>query len=175
MATGGNLYPNWLGSASLSLPTNTITTNVNVQGIGSYTTTVNVVPQILLSSLSSAVLNTDNPSEILSYTIPASGWYKSDWNGTASHASGSNWTSMSQLVWHVKKNGSVQSNTQTLVEPANIAGATVSEFIHIPGMGITQANAGDVFEYTTAATSAGAAITAGFSSGFGWITLQKIA
>ena len=175
MATGaGNLYPNWLGSASLSIPTNNVTTNVTVAG-NSYTTTVNVVPQILLSSISTTTLVTNNPSEILAYTVPASGWYQTTYNCFAYHDSGSNWTSMSQLVWQVKKNNSVQSNTQVLIEPQYTSGASVSEFITLSGSGIVQASSGDLLEWTTDADPVGGDISAGFYSGFGFITLQKIA
>jgi hypothetical protein len=177
MATGGgNLYPNWLGSASLTIPTNSVQTTVTVQGIPSYATTVNVVPQVLLSSISTATLNTADPSEVFSFVVPATGWYKSDWNCTASHVSASNWNSMSQLFWAVYKNGSLLSNTRTLIEPQYNSGASVSEFISMPGVGVFQANAGDILDWVTDADSvSGSPITAGFFSGFGFISLQKIA
>ena len=176
MATGGgNLYPNWLGSASVTLPNNAINTTVNVQGIGTYNTTVNVVPQILLSSISTTVLDTGNPSEILAYVIPVSGWYKADFNCTASHVSASNWNSMSQLFWAVYKNGTLLSNTRTLVEPQYISGASVSEFISLSGSGVFPASAGDILDFVTDADTVNVTpITSGFFSGFGWITLQKI-
>lgn len=176
MATGGgNLYPNWLGAASLTIPTNTVVTNVNVQGIGNYTTTVNVVPQILLSSISTTTLDTNNPSEILSYTVPASGWYKTDYQGRAFHVSASNWNSMTQLTWNITKTpGGVLSNTQVLIEPQYMSGDSVSEFIAVSGSGVFYANLGDVLDFTTDA-NAPSPISTGFSSGFGWITLQKIA
>lgn len=175
MASGGNLYPNWLGSASLSIPTNTINTTVTVPGIGSYATTVNVVPQILLSSISTALLDTNNPSEILALTVSAPGWYKTDYNGFAYHVSASNWTAMSQLIWNVKRNNTTLSNTQTLIEPQYNSGASVSEFITMPGSGVFSANAGDLIEWTTDAdATGGGSINTGFYSGFGYITLQKI-
>ena len=178
MATsGGNLYPNWLGSASLTIPTNTVQTTVSVQGGPSYATSINLVPQILLSSISTATINTADPSEIFSYTVPATGWYKTDFNCTASHVSASNWNAMSQLFWAVYKNGSLQSNTRTLIEPQYISGDSVSEFISLPGVGIIQANAGDILDWALDAnvTGAGTPITTGFFAGFGFITLQKIA
>lgn len=178
MATGGgNLYPNWLGSASLTIPTNTINTNVSVvtqAGVSTYTTRVNVVPDVLLSYRSTTTLDTNNPSELLTYTVPASGWYMTCYNGVASHASGSNWTSIAELNWYVTKNNSVQSNTQFLVEPQYISGYTVSEFISINGGGIVQANTGDSLQWVCDANAL-SPISAGFSGGFGFITLQKIA
>lgn len=176
MATGaGNLYPNWLGTASLTIPNNQVNTTVNVQGIGSYTTPVQVVPQILLSSISTAVLDTNNPSEILSFTVPASGWYQTTYNATASHASVADWTNMSQLVWNVKKNNGVLSNTQLLVKPKQICGASVSEFITISGSGVFPANAGDLLEWQTDADpTTPTPITSNYFSGFNCITIQKI-
>lgn len=175
MATGGgNLYPNWLGSASVTLPNNALNTTVTVQGVGTYNTTVNVVPQILLSSISTAVLNTSDPSEILTYVVPVSGWYKTDYQGRANHVSASNWNAMTQLVWRVDSFAQgVLSNTQTLVEPQYISGDSVSEFICVPGGGVFYAAAGDTLSWTTDG-NAPSPITSGFSSGFGWITLQKI-
>jgi len=178
MATGGgNLYPNWLGSASLTIPTNSINTAVQVYtqaGVSSFTTTVDVVPNILQSFPSTATLNTTNPSEMLAYTVPASGWYNTTFNGLGSHASGSNWTSIPQLTYNVKKNNTVQSNASLLIEPANMSGYTVSEFISVYGGGVVQANKGDVLEWTVD-TYSPSPISAGFFGGFGFITLQKIA
>ena len=176
MATGGgNLYPNWLGSASVTLPNNALNTTVTVPGIGTYTTTVNVVPQILLSSISTAVLVTNNPSEILTYVIPASGWYKTEYQGRASHVSASNWNAMTQFVWRVDSSSlGVLSNTQVLIEPQYMSGDSVSEFICVSGSGVFYAPAGDTCQWTTDA-NAPSPISAGFNSGFGWITLQKIA
>jgi hypothetical protein len=56
---GGNLYPNWLGSASLSIPNNQIIVNGKV---------VNVVPNIFLTNqtISSVTANT----KTLVYTLP---------------------------------------------------------------------------------------------------------
>ena len=170
---GGNLYPNWLGSASLSIPNNSVNTTVSV-GASNYNTTVNLVPITLLASASNQTLDTDNPNEILSYTLPASGLYKTDYQGVASHASGSNWTSMSQLRWYVKVDNALTSNTLLTTEPQYIAGATVSEFINIFGSGVFSANAGQVLDWTVEADAVAGSITTGFSGGFGWITLQKI-
>ncbi len=177
MATGGgNLYPNWLGSASLTLPTNSVNTTVTIPGQSNYTTYVNVVPQVILSSISTTVLNTNNPSEMISYIAPTSGWYKSEWNGSAFHDSASNWNSMAQLTWFMKRNNADMSNTITLIEPQYTCGDTVSERISMPGCGVISANAGDILEWVTDANAVGGGvITTGFSSGFGWITIQKIA
>jgi len=171
---GGNLYPNWLGSASLTVPGNTIVTTTTY-GSSNVTTTVNLVPLTLLTSASNAVLDTDNPSEILGFTVPATGVYKTDYQGVASHDSGSNWTSMSQLRWYVKVDNTLNSNTLLTVEPQYIAGQTVSEFINIFGSGVFSANAGQVLDWTVEADAVAGSITTGFSGGFGWITLQKIA
>lgn len=177
---GGNLYPNWLGSASLSIPTNTINTSISVvtqAGVSTYTTTVDVVPDILLGFRSTTTINTGNPSEMLTYVVPANGWYKTEYLGVASHTgapttwAGSNFT---QLDWYVTKNNSVQSNTATLCQPRYICGDSVSEFISLPGTGIIQANTGDVLQWVTDG-NATPAVTANFFSGFGFITLQKIA
>lgn len=171
---GGNLYPNWLGSATLSFPNNLINTTVTV-GSSNYNTTVNVVPSIVLASASNQTLNTDNPNEILSYTLPATGYYQTTWQGVASHVAGSNWTSMSQLRWYVKVDNTLNSNTMLTIEPQYMGGASTSEFINIFGGGVFSANAGQVLEWTVDADSAGGSITTGFSGGFGFITLQKIA
>lgn len=179
MATGGgNLYPNWLGSASLSIPSNTVNTNISVvtqAGISSYTTTVDVVPQILQAFRSTTVMNTGNPSEMLSYIAPASGWYNTTYNGVGSHVSASNWSSISQLDWGVLVNNGVASNTVFLCQPQNICGDSVSEFITIYGGGPFHANVGDLVQWTVDGnTGGGPAITAGFNIGFGSISIQKI-
>ena len=59
IAGGGNLYPNWLGSASLVIPNNQVVINGKV---------VNVVPTIYLTNqgVSSVVANT----QTLVYTLP---------------------------------------------------------------------------------------------------------
>ena len=173
---GGNLYPNWLGSASLTVPSNTINTSVTVQG-SNYSAAVNIVPQILLSNVSTTTLDTNNPSEVLSYTTPATGWYKTEYQGVGNHASGSNWTSMSQLQWYVKINNSLTSNTLLTVEPQYISGNSVSEYINVFGGGVFYATTGQTLEWTCDAdpVGAGPAINTGFNGGFGWITLQKIA
>lgn len=59
ISAGGNLYPNWLGSASLSIPNNQIVVNGK---------TVNVVPVSYLTnqSISSVTANT----KTLVYTLP---------------------------------------------------------------------------------------------------------
>lgn len=179
MATGGgNLYPNWLGSASLTIPTNSINTSVSVvtqAGISSYTTVVDVVPNILLSSRSTTTLNTANPSELLAYTIPASGWYQTIYGGVASHLAGSNWTSMTQLEWYAKVNNGPQSNTAVLIEPQYMSSDSVSEVCLVTGGGVFQANRGDTVEWTCDANATSGNITAGFFGGFNFITLQKIA
>ena len=172
---GGNLYPNWLGSASLTIPNNTVTTNVTNQG-SNYTTVVNVVPQILLSNVSTTTLNTDNPSEILTFTTAASGWYKTEYQGVASHVAASNWNAMSQLQYFLKVNNTVTSNTMITLDPQYVAGNSVSEFINMYGGGVFYATAGQTLEWTVDADPAGVSpIATGFSGGFGWITLQKIA
>jgi hypothetical protein len=170
---GGNLYPNWLGSASLSVPGNSVNTTVSVNG-SNYATTVNIVPLTVLSAASNQTLNTDNPNEIVSYTVPASGLYKTDYQGVGSHATGSNWTSMSQLRWYVKVAGTLNSNTMLTIEPQYSGGASVSEFINLFGSGVFTASAGQLLEWTVDADAAAGSITTGFSGGFGWITLQKI-
>lgn len=170
---GGNLYPNWLGSASLTIPNDLINTTVSVGG-SNYTTSVNVVPLVLLGSASNQTINTDNPSEILSYVLPASGVYKTDYQGLGSLASGSNWTSMNQLRWYVKVDNTLNSNTMLTIEPQYLAGNTVSQFINIFGSGVFSANAGQTLEWTADADAVAGSITTGFSNGFGWITLQKI-
>lgn len=170
---GGNLYPNWLGSASLSIPTNSINTTVTV-GSSNYNTSVNIVPITLLASPSNQTLNTDNPNEIISYTVPASGVYQTCYQGVGSHASGSNWTSMSQLRWYVKVDNTVNSNTMLTIEPQYNAGASVVEFINMFGGGVFSANAGQTLEWTVDADAVAGSITTGFSGGFGWVTLQKI-
>ena len=170
---GGNLYPNWLGSASLSIPNDIVNTTVTVAG-SNYTTSVNVTPLVLLATASNQTVNTDNPSEIVSYTLPASGLYKTDYQGLGSHVAGSNWTSMSQLRWYVKIDNTLNSNTMLTVKPQYVAGASVTEFINMFGSGVFSANAGQVLEWTADADSAAGSITTGFSNGFGWVTLQKI-
>jgi hypothetical protein len=144
-------------------------------GSSNYNTSVNVVPSIVLASASNQILNTDNPSEIISYTVPASGFYQTTWQGVGSHTPGSNWSSMSQLRWYVKVNNTVNSNTILTIEPEYLAGASVSQFINIFGGGVFSANAGQVLEWTVDADAASGSITSGFSGGFGFITLQKIA
>ncbi len=170
---GGNLYPNWLGSATLTLPNNLINTTVSVGG-SNYTTAVNVVPSIILTSASNQTLNTDNPNEIVSYTLPTSGYFQTTYQGVGSHAAGSNWTSMSQLRWYVKIDNTLNSNTLLTVEPEYMGGASVSEFINLFGGGVFSANAGQVLEWTVDADAVAGSITTGFSGGFGFITLQKI-
>ena len=176
---GGNLYPNWLGSASLSIPTNTINTSISVvtqAGVSTYTTTVDVVPEILMGFRSTATINTGNPSEILTYTVPASGWYTTSFQGVASHVgapttwAGSNFT---QLDWYITKNNGVLSNTALIVQPDTICGDSVSEFISLTGNALVQANAGDVLQWVTDG-NATPAVTANFFSGFANVTIQKI-
>lgn len=171
---GGNLYPNWLGSASLTIPTNTINTTVTVGG-NSYATAINAVPQILLSSVSTAVLNTDNPSEVFSFTTPVSGWYKTEYQGVGNHAAGSNWNSMSQLQYFLKVQNAVNSNTMITMKPQYQCGNSVSEYVNVYGGGVFYATGGQLLEWTVDADPVGAAINTGFNGGFGWITLQKIA
>ena len=180
MATGGgNLYPNWLGSASLTIPSNTINTNVNVQtqlGLSSYTTYVDVVPQILLGFRSTTTLDTGNPSEMLTYQVPATGWYQTMFQGVASHAgggSGADWSNLSQIDWYVTKNNGVLSNTAVIVQPKNICGDSVSEFISLSGSAVLPANQGDVLQWVTDG-NATPAITSNYFSGFYGITIQKI-
>ena len=162
---GGNLYPNWLGAATLSIPNNQVVVNGAL---------VNVVPVTLLTSASNQTLNTDNPNEIISYTLLTSGLYKTDYQGVASHVAASNWTSMSQLRWYVKVDNTLTSNTMLTIEPQYIAGPSTSEFINMFGSGVFSANAGQVLEWTVDADAVAGSITTGFSGGFGWVTLQKI-
>jgi hypothetical protein len=56
---GGNLYPNWLGSASLSIPNNQIVVNGKV---------VNVVPNVLLQNQTIASVTAN--AKTLVYTLP---------------------------------------------------------------------------------------------------------
>lgn len=177
MSTGGNLYPNWLGVPSLTIPSNTATTAVEVQtqlGLSTYTTVVNVVPQILQSFVSTTALNTANPSEMLSYIVTESGWYQTFFNGVAQHNSGLNWSNFSQLDWFVKKNNTVQATTLTLIQPQYMQGDSVTSIISITGGGIFQANASDLIEWTVDG-NATPAISSGYAGGFSFITLQKIA
>ena len=177
MSSGGNLYPNWLGVPSLTIPSNTATTAVNVvtqAGISTYTTVINVVPQILLGFTSTTTLNTANPSELLSYTVSLDGWYMTQYNGVAAHNSGQNWSNFSQLDWFVKKNNSIQAATTALIQPQYMSGDTVSALISVHGGGIIQANVGDVLEWTVDG-NASPAISSGYAGGFSFITLQKIA
>ena len=171
---GGNLYPNWLGAASLTVPNNTVNTNVTVQN-SNYTTAVNIVPQILLSNVSTTVLNTDNPSEVLAFVTTASGWDKTEYQGVGSHAAASNWTSMNQLQYYLKIDNTVNSNTMITINPQYQSGNSVSQFVNIYGGGVFYANSGQTLEWTVDGDTPGGAITTGFNGGFGWITLQKIA
>lgn len=179
MSTGGNLYPNWLGTASLSIPSNTIQTNVQVQtiaGLSSYTTTINPVPQILMGFRSTTTLNTGNPSEMLTYVVPATGWYQTNFQGVASHVGGgATWSNanFTQLDWYVTKNNAVQSNTALLVQPEFICGDSVSEFISLSGSAVLPANQGDVLQWVTDG-NASPAVTSNYFSGFYGITIQKI-
>lgn len=177
MSSGGNLYPNWLGVPSLTIPSNTATTAVNVVtqgGISTYTTVVNVVPLILQAFTSTTALNTANPSEMLSYTVPLDGWYMTNYHGVASHNSGSNWSNFTQLDWYVKKNNVAQTATAILIEPQYMSGDTVTAQISVQGGGLLQASAGDLLEWTVDG-NASPAISSGYAGGFSWITIQKIA
>jgi hypothetical protein len=180
MSSGGNLYPNWLGTASLSIPSNSVQTNVQVQtiaGLSSYTTIINTVPQILMGFRSTTTINTTNPSEMLTYTVPASGWYQTNFQAVASHAGAPvTWSNgnFTQLDWYVTKNNSVQSNTAVLVQPQTICGDSVSEFISLTGTGLVQANSGDILQWVTDG-NATPAVTSNYFSGFANITIQKIA
>ena len=180
MATGGgNLYPNWLGSASLTIPSNSINTNVNVQtelGLSSYTTIVDVVPNILLGFRSTTTLNTANPSEMLTYQVPATGWYQTMFQGVASHGGApATWSNagFTQLNWYLTNNGSVLSNTQLICQPTNICGDSVSEFISLTGNAVFPANQGDQLQWVTDG-NATPAVTSNYFSGFYGITIQKI-
>ena len=172
---GGNLYPNWLGSASLTIPNNTVVTTVSVSG-QSYNTTVNIVPTLLMSTLSTATMNTNNPSEIFGVIVKDAGWYNTTFQGYGEHDSGSNWNQVNQLTWYIKVNNTQQSNTQTLVEPQYSSGDTVSEFVNMYGGGCFYAPANALIEWTTDGNhTGGSPITSGYRIGFGFITLQKIA
>lgn len=175
-----SVYPNWLGTASLSIPSNTVQTNVNVQtvaGLSSYTTVINPVPQILLGFRSTATLNTGNPSELLTYTAPASGWYETVYQAVASHTGApATWSNanFTQLDWYVTVNNGIQSNTSVIVQPDKICGDSVSEFISLPGRGLFRANAGDTIQWVTDG-NATPAVTSNYFSGFYGISIQKIA
>lgn len=168
-------FPYWLGTPPITSPNNSITIDTQISTINLPNTTVNIVPQVVLFGLSTATLNTANPSEILSYTLPETGFYNTQYNGAAFHSGSSNWSSISQLDWYAKKNGALQSNTATIVKPQFICGDSVSEFISLLGGGVFFGSNGDVIEWTTDGnTGGGPAITTGFNSGFSWITIQKI-
>lgn len=172
-------YASWFGVPVVSVGDNKITTGVNVQtqfGLSSYTTYVDVVPQILLGFRSTTTLNTNNPSEMLTYEVPATGWYQTMFQGVASHAgggSGADWSNLSQLDWYVTKNNGVLSNTAVIVQPKNICGDSVSEFISLSGSAILPADQGDVLQWVTDG-NATPAITSNYFSGFYGITIQKI-
>lgn len=166
-------YASWFGTPAPVVADNELKTSITISSITNTNTTVNVVPQVILFGVSTATLNTGNPSEIISYTLPATGFYSTQYNGFAFHAGGCNWSNMSQLDWFVKVNNAVQSNTVTLVQPQYICGDSASQFISILGGGIFYGTQGDVLEWTTDG-NASPAITTGFNSGFSWISLQKI-
>ena len=165
--------PYWLGTPPATAVDNELKTTVTISTITNYNTTVNVVPQVILFGLSTAVLNTGNPSEIIGYTLPATGFYMTQYNGTASHTGAGNWSNFSQLDWYAKRNNALLSNTVTIVQPQFICGDSVSEFISILGGGVFFGSNGDLIEWTTDG-NATPAITSGYNSGFSWITLQKI-
>lgn len=169
-------FPYWLGSPPVVATNNEITIDTTISSINFTNTVVNVVPQVLLATRSTTTLNTGNPSELLTYVVPQTGWYKSDWVGVASHAgggSGADWSNFSQLDWYMTRNNGVQSNTAVIVKPQFICGDSVSEFISIPGTGVIPATAGDVLQWTCDG-NATPAQTSNYFGGFGWITLQKI-
>jgi hypothetical protein len=167
--------PNWLGTPQLTAVNNQLTTTTTISSITYYNTPVNVVPQVILTNISTAQLNTNNPSEIISYTIPQNGWYKTDYTGFAFHVSAGDWSNLSQLDWYAKKNNSIQSNTTFICKPEFICGDSVSEFISIYGGGLFPASNGDLIEWTTDGnTGGGPAITSNYFSGFSQITIQKI-
>lgn len=166
--------PYWLGTPNVTAVDNEITTTTTISSITYYNTSVNVVPQVILAAVSTAVLNTNNPSEVIAYTVPQTGWYKTEYNGSAFHAGGgADWSNFSQLEWHLKKNNVNVSNTYFICKPKQICGDSVSEFISIYGGGVFPASAGDLLEWTTDG-NATPAITSNYNSGFSWITLQKI-
>ncbi len=167
------MNPNWLGNASSTIPSNTLITNVTVGG-SNYTTSVNAVPRILLSTLSTAILNTSVPSRIYSFTTPATGWYSSSWNAYADHATGSNWTNWT-IDYSVRVANTIQSNTcYQLYEPINCSGQTVAEIMTQSGGGIFYAVAGQLIEWAVNADIPTGTVTTGYNGGFGFITLQKI-
>ena len=165
--------PYWLGTPPATAVDNEIRTTVTISSITNYNTPVNVVPQVILFGVSTAQLNTGNPSEILSYTLPATGFYKTDYNGVANHTGAGDWSNFTQLDWFVKKNNTTLSNTFLICKPKQISGDTVSEFISLNGGGVFFGSNGDVLEWTTDG-NATPAITSNYFSGFSWITLQKI-
>ena len=167
--------PYWLGTPPATAVDNEVRTTTTISSITYYNTTVNVVPQVLLATRSTTTLNTDNPSELLTYVIPATGWYKSEWMGVASHAGGgvADWSNFSQLDWYMTRNNGIQSNTATIIKPQFTCGDSVSEYVSIPGCGIVPANAGDTFQWVCDG-NATPAQTSNYFGGFGWITLQKI-
>lgn len=168
--------PNWLGTPQATAVDNEIKTTTTISSITYYNTTVNVVPQVLLATRSTTTLNTNNPSELLTYVVPQSGWFKSDWIGVASHTgggTGADWSNFSQLDWYMTRNNGVQSNTATIIKPQFICGDSVSEFVSIAGSGIIPANAGDVIQWVCDG-NATPPISSNYFGGFGWITWQKI-
>lgn len=173
---GNNLYfPNWLGTPPLATVTdNEIKTTNTISTVTYSNTTVNVVPRVLLTSLSTAVLNTNNPSEIYSANLPETGWYKTEYTGAAAHSGAGDWSNFSQLDWFVKVDNTVQSNTAFICQPQYICGDSASQLISISGGGVFYGTAGQLVEWTTDG-NATPAITSGYSSGFSFISIQKIA
>lgn len=167
--------PYWLGTPNATAVDNEITTTTTISSITYYNTPVNVVPQVLLAAVSTTTLDTDNPSELLAYTLPQTGWFKTDYQGYAYTDSGFNWNQISQLRYYMKKNNSEMSNTEILIDPQYANGASVSQRIFQTGGGVFPASAGDLLEWTCDADHAGGSpITSNVYGGFGWITLQKI-
>lgn len=168
-----SLSPYWLGTPPATAVDNEIKTTTTISSITYYNTPVNVVPQVLLATRSTTTLNTGNPSELLTYVVPASGWFKSEWMGVGSHTGGGDWSNFSQMDWYMTRNNGIQSNTATIIQPQYICGDSVSEFVSIPGSGVIPANTGDVIQWVCDG-NATPAITSNYFGGFGWITWQKI-
>lgn len=168
--------PYWLGTPPATAVNNEVRTTTTISSITYYNTPVNVVPQVLLATRSTTTLNTNNPSEILTYVVPASGWFQTHFVGVGSHVGGgATWSNanFTQLDWYVTRNNGVLSNTALICDPRFIGGDSVSEFISLTGTGVFPANQGDVLQWVTDGNAI-PAVTSNYFSGFGSITLQKI-
>lgn len=186
-------YPYWLGdppisaneanianitiTESITLDSNA-TVNQYIQNIGAnsnYTTNINLVPTIYLSSLSSSQLVDINPTEILTASNIGTGWYKTDYLGWAGHVAGSNWDNGDELNYFVKVNTVVQSNTRINVRPAYNHDNLASELCFVYGGGVFYASSiSNTLEWTVGWNPQTPNKDTGFNGGFQFITLQKI-